>query len=51
MNGTIHHKKIIEKKLLTIVLDVLYAEKEKKYLLIFENITQIVKNSLFIECF
>ena len=36
--------KKFEKKNVTIAIDVLYAKKEKYILLIFQNITQIVKN-------
>ena len=40
--------KKIEKNNVAIALNVLYAKKEKKYiLLMFQNITQIVKNKLF----
>ena len=40
--------KKFEKNNVTIALNVLYAKKEKIYiLLMFENITQIVKNKLF----
>ena len=48
----IEQKKMVEKNLrkenLTNALNVLYAKKGKKYmLLVFQNITQIVKNKLF----
>ena len=41
-------EKKIEKNNVEIALNVLNAEKEKKYILfMFQNITQIVKNKLF----
>ena len=40
--------KKIKKNSLMVALNVLYAKKEKIYLPIFQNITQIVKNKLFI---
>ena len=39
--------KEFEKNNVTIVLNVLYAKEEKYSLLMFQNITQIVKNKLF----
>ena len=39
--------KTFEKNNLTITLNVLYTKKEKYILLMFQNITQIVKNKLF----
>ena len=39
--------KKFEKNNLTIALNVLYAKKEKYILLMFQNVTQIVKNKLF----
>ena len=41
--------KKFEKNNVTIALSVLYAKKEKYILLIFQNITQIVKNKLFFQ--
>ena len=40
-------QKKIEKNNVTIAHDVLYAKNEKYILLIFQNITQILKNQLF----
>ena len=40
--------KKIEKSNVTIVLNVLYAKKEKYILLMFQKITQILKSKLFI---
>ena len=41
-------QKKFEKNNVTIALNVLYAKKEKKYiLLMFQNLTQIVKNIVF----
>ena len=40
--------KKFEKNNLTIALNVLYVKKEKYTLLMFQNITQIVKNKLFL---
>ena len=39
--------KKFEKNNVTIALNVLYAKKEKHILLMFQKITQIVKNKLF----
>ena len=43
------HCKNFEKNNLTIALNVLFGEKKKKHILpMFQNITQIMKNKLFI---
>ena len=41
-----NRKKKIEKNNLKIALNVLYSKKEKCILILFQNITQIVKNKL-----